>query len=216
MTLMRFNPRAREGATIIICRFTRISVFQSARPRGRDIDCYTARCFGNLFQSARPRGRDQNQTSPKTAPPSFNPRAREGATAQIMAIQWVSKVSIRAPARARHPGYQKLSNSAHVSIRAPARARHRSELLARIGACFNPRAREGATFLPALERYARTGFQSARPRGRDAAVLPSLNHKLSFNPRAREGATDIQTINQILIPVSIRAPARARRLRLIF
>ena len=59
---------------------------------------------------------------------------------------------------------------------------------------FNPRTREGATFV---------GYQ-----------LQGL--LLCFNPRTREGATRRQTYYEIIIRVSIHAPVRVRHVIINF
>ncbi len=96
----------------------------------------------------------------------FNPRAREGATAQYMQNPIKRDVSIHAPVKARRR-IIRIFIEYKVSIHAPVKARRHNKIRREMGWGFNPRAREGAT----------------------TAITTKINNLSCFNPRAREGAT---------------------------
>ena len=155
--LPSFNPRARVGRDLAICRRLRLSgaLFQSTRPRGarrlygglsvvwpaefQSTRPRGARLFGPLacddqgeFQSTRPRGaRLQPLSDVERTGRSFNPRARVGRDCLT------------------HNG----------------RARNSRR--------FNPRARVGRDRLSAVSGGFRIAFQSTRPRG----ARPPLDHR---------------------------------------
>ena len=144
---IRFNPRAREGATPIwcpnnnvLCRFNPRAREGATARRGRPL--YGGSVSIHAPVRARPsiRGHDNNVLC------RFNPRAREGATGRIRAVQlfcsrfnpraregatvWIrhqgfsQKVSIHAPVRARRSAILSGESEEVVSIHAPVRARH--------------------------------------------------------------------------------------------
>ena len=77
----------------------------------------------------------------------FNPRAREGATFRVDAEAGIVRVSIHAPVKARQGFVGSSDQPAEVSIHAPVKARHwPTNLFDLSSKCFNPRAREGATW----------------------------------------------------------------------
>ena len=97
---------------------------------------------------------------------------------------------------------------------------------------FNPRAREGSTYLEAEYTLAPTSFNPRAREGSTATLLTSKDRAASFNPRAREGSTmtgfsdcaylvfqpasprGLDFLAEYLLEnshVSTREPARARR-----
>ena len=76
--------------------------------------------------------------------------------------------------------------------------------------CFNPRAREGATYATVYVTVITACFN---PRAREGATRPRVVVRIwgpCFNPRAREGATDIDLADLLCDGVSIHAPVKAR------
>ena len=118
---------------------------------------------------------------------SFNSRTREGATVLYLATSDRAKVSIHAPVKVRHIGYQRDNVRNTVSIHAPVKVRLSSDgdILPQIS--FNSRTREGATFGFNIF-YIETCFNS---RTREGATKPrgGIQAKTGFNSRTREGAT---------------------------
>ena len=98
---------------------------------------------------------------------------------------------------------------------------------------FNSRPQKGAT-LVRRKRLTITRFQSTPPKGSDFLFISLLTCSARFNPRPQKGATTIETYNRYmmlfqstppkgsdgmffdevaLMPVSIHAPKRERRIR---
>ena len=165
-----------------------VDVSIHAPARARPLTCRLFLFHLDVFQSTRPRGRDA-------------PHSITGTSSQMFQ-------STRP--RGRDPASVDAAGDVDVSIHAPARARRCMTASHTPCACFNPRAREGATGFTATGRRHFFKFQSTRPRGRDPARRRSIRSRPRFNPRAREGATDSYEEAKAAFEVSIHAPARAR------
>ncbi len=185
--------------------------FQSTPPRrGDGPDARRIRGIG-AFQSTPPRRGDKTVFVPFTVTVGFNPRPREGATNRAGRAADGERVSIHAPAKGRL-GTLYLYLQRHRFQSTPPR---RGDKLEAAQWCdrngFNPRPREGATKLAALEVFTVGKFQSTPPRrgdrgsigtGRGRRMFQSTPPRrgdarkeifpcqvLRFNPRPREGAT---------------------------
>ena len=96
----------------------------------------------------------------------FNPRAREGATPQVLTFAFQSTMGFNPRARegATLAITRDAEDSFFVSIHAPVKARPAcSTRPRRLKKCFNPRAREGATPDTPRDDYPLYEFQSTRP-----------------------------------------------------
>ena len=122
----RFNPRTREGATLPACRIPAwlpVSIHAPVRVRRALI-----------------MGTDHV--------PGFNPRTREGATPDVSGRHLPQRVSIHAPVRVRLQLFGIFILTPLVSIHAPVRVRPISGCRETASRRFNPRTREGATYVP--------------------------------------------------------------------
>ena len=212
-----------------------VSIHAPAWARRRRSTHASARCAP--FQSTRPRGRDYGPPpgrwrSPPAAPRGFNPRARVGATpdtserqaahafqstrprgrdtTSIATVEFLGKVSIHAPAWARRGLINRLDRVHLVSIHAPAWARHRGRGARGCRGCFNPRARVGATLVPALgQPFQRVSIHApawARP-----ALLDRQDRPVAVSIHAPAWARRLEVADAVgLVVVSIHAPAWAR------
>ncbi len=142
----------------------------------------------------------------------FDPRPREGATHPQGRVFAGARVSIHAPARGRPS--TSATNAAGSAFRStPPRGGDRAALntfyvLEQKGFrstpprggdndCslwssrydgFDPRPREGATFVSPLN-FGAAWFRSTPPRGGDSRLKRHLYSRVGFDPRPREGAT---------------------------
>ena len=181
-------PRGGDGAPP--CGRLADQEFRSAPPRGGDPPPpQSPAASPPLFRSAPPRGGDSPPGACHPTGDGFDPRPREGATWSVPHPSTPLRVSIRAPARGRPlvVGQRIVP----VTFRsAPPRG--------------GDRAGSGGQLL--------AKFRSAPPRGGDPLVPPSRVASASFDPRPREGATSYFAVAAKNLNVSIRAPARGRRL----
>ena len=120
--------------------FARGARFQSTRPRGARLNFLPSLPAPNLFQSTRPRGARPCTSYPRIYAQSFNPRARVGRDFCVMYDEYLTCVSIHAPAW----GATRLPIRRYASI-----------------AGFNPRARVGRDAGCAeIERYMRVSIHA--------------------------------------------------------
>ena len=184
-----FNPRSREGSDAwqkADWLYYQISIRAPARgATGRP--CQLLYVKG--FQSALPRGERLPLTRGMLQVHDFNPRSREGSDAPSSnGINWVSGISIRAPARGATLLHAGTAYQWCISIRAPARGAtitsNRSVRLIRIS-IRAPARGATCTFTHILSIRQ---FQSALPRGERHHFAEYLYTFYDFNPRSREGS----------------------------
>ena len=159
----RFNPRAREGATICCWSGAAaflVSIHAPVRARRGDRRRLQPKPAVSIHAPVRARPK---LGSAKRAVGRFNPRAREGATKRFVYFRTSIDVSIHAPVRARRFVVWTFSSPSTVSIHAPVRARQGIE-------AFSERYREVSIQAPVRARRilagyvdGRNGFQSTRP-----------------------------------------------------
>ncbi len=169
LTSMRFDPRPREGATGLPRSSRRRRPFRSTPPRRGDLRLPTVIISRRLFRSTPPRRGDQGLATGSQAPECFDPRPREGATCGCRTRQRVWARFDPRPREGATSAPTPSLSSADVSIHAPAKGRRQIEVVAgrynmfrstpprrgdqsatsfRAGrASFDPRPREGATWL---------------------------------------------------------------------
>ena len=138
----------------------------------------------------------------------FNSRSREGSDVNGVSQCWISKVSIRAPARGATSISTTAASAASVSIRAPARGATQCWKLSTRIPKFQfalPRGERPASELrsPGWGR-----FNSRSREGSDAFSPPPLITSSRFNSRSREGSDACSSAVLLGGNVSIRAPAR--------
>ena len=227
-----FDPRSREGATAFAAtRRSRnaVSIRAPARERRRapffveDFSCFDPRSREGATRISR-RGSGRRV--------SFDPRSREGATARSSTCRAPTKKFRSALPRGSDTSRVGNERLVVVSIRAPARERHPDHGRRCVAPGFDPRSREGATLrrhgdgaergvsiraparerrlapldegrlpdvsirAPARERRPRVTridsqpvFRSALPRGSDSNYPAPCRPGRCFDPRSREGAT---------------------------
>ena len=118
----------------------------------------------------------------------FNPRAREGRDGKSGPYDFMTGISIHAPARGATDTDDAGCLWYLISIHAPARGATRdAEIAQSRGGYFNPRAREGRD-PPCQSPPERSHYFNPRAReGRDFPMCASTRRRRDFNPRAREG-----------------------------
>ena len=237
--MSRFNPRLHAGGDLRLRLVVeRLPGFQSAPPRGRRPQPFRAAARTSRFQSAPPRGRRQADLDGAAAAGGFNPRLHAGGDSSRSAPSSgrttfqsapprgrrlerpgaeveIDPVSIRASTREATPEVDREIERVAVSIRASTREATRgSPRRFPAPASFNPRLHAGGDSRVSLCRIATSMFQSAPPRGRRPAILPSANRRVSFNPRLHAGGDVDKPPFRNNPLVSIRASTReATRLR---
>jgi hypothetical protein len=97
-----FNPRPREGATLLHRRIRLLRGFNPRPAKGRP-GMLQMRTFGRQFQSTPPRRGDAMASLSTDTCACFNPRPREGATVNGDGKSKQFLVSIHAPAKGRRP-----------------------------------------------------------------------------------------------------------------
>ncbi len=206
----RFNPRPREGATLISWFLPTGRSSFNPRPReGATVDQYKGLESGYVSIHAPAKGR----------------RETYAATGGL------SIVSIHAPAKGRL-GWCKCYCCAIWFQSTPPRRGDRERDTGNVPVeSFNPRPREGATIFKHLTRtnlrvsihapakgrhcasvetVSASVFQSTPPRRGDLRCLNPPIHRGCFNPRPREGATSGDSRFCLNWKVSIHAPAKGR------
>ena len=143
-----------------------------------------------MFQSTHPRGCDAVHWMSYYAINCFNPRTREDATCERLAISDGQRVSIHAPARMRRGINFEAEEAIKFQSTHPrgCDAWSRACFCGMVQSSFNPRTREDATGLKKPQHY----------------------YFWRFNPRTREDATGETVIYPNINTVSIHAPARMR------
>ena len=162
-----------------------------APARGATADRFGDGCSTGVSIRAPARGATFPRALSRSTRKGFNPRAREGRDFDCRCVRDDRSVSIRAPARGatgRH-FYCQQTDCLFQSARPRGARRHDAGQAVRL-AGFNPRAREG----------------------RDPDGRPQRTGGGSFNPRAREGRDLTGQLPNVMMQVSIRAPARGATL----
>ena len=161
-----FNPRTREGATILLSAKKKslsvsihapVKVRQRAKFKGMDIDC-------------------------------FNPRTREGATILMESQMSQRLVSIHAPVKVRLKFALKNRELREFQSTHPWRCDWVKILYFCSYLSFNPRTREGATE-NRINHFEIESVSIHAPVKVRLDLRRLWKNWLSFNPRTREGAT---------------------------
>ena len=118
-----FNPRSREGATVVECDSTYKALFQSTLPRRSDPSGRKMSLARFLISIHAPAKERLLRGIPHSSHKNFNPRSREGATVFRKMIFQKQLFQSTLPRRSDVYGGIKTGNVQH----------------------FNPRSREGAT-----------------------------------------------------------------------
>ncbi len=117
---------------------------------------------------------------------SIRAPARGATGSTLQCFRFVIQFQSALPRGERRSGAIRLNNFFIISIRAPAR---------------------GATFVRQISLY-NFGFQSALPRGERLRNYEYTEEFTDFNPRSREGSDYQRAKNEMIVFISIRAPAR--------
>ena len=139
------------------------------------------------FQSTRPRGTRLSKPRKMPAPPSFNPRVREGRDrCERRRCQEPSGFNPRV--REGRDASQFLPREGNsVSIHASARDATRRLLRAECPVIVSIHASARDATVPPQEPEQNPQFQSTRPRGTRHRAVPEARTHRRFNPRVREG-----------------------------
>ena len=186
----QFQPTRPRGARPATSDASGLSArFQPTRPRGARLadDTWVTQ---TSFQPTRPRGaRPPTLATALPILPSFNPRAREGATLRAQIHDRIPRgFNPRAREGRDGPSCSAVQHS-EVSTTRPRGAR-RQDLPGNATAMggFNPRAREGRDHNTAGEQDHEDRFNPRAREGRDCVVLQCATpHRSVSTQRAREG-----------------------------
>ena len=162
---MHFNPRSREGATILPGYFlsnNQISIHAPAKERRYTVKDFCPECIISIHAPAKERRR--NMTMGDLAE-DFNPRSREGATTDGVT------------GHDCFLNFNPRSREGATNGKCPKCGRVED---------FNPRSREGATDFASVCRDDLL-FQSTLPRRSDEGDMPDFtNYHISIHAPAKE------------------------------
>ena len=108
------------GATQDGPTLSKITGFQSTRPRGARLPSCKVVQLTQRFQSTRPRGARRSLCMQRLSTADFNPRARVGRDLVVRAKNPASRISIHAPAWGATDAIFKAIAQIRISIHAPA------------------------------------------------------------------------------------------------